>query len=147
MSASPEGYLLRPYLPSDRKPLMDFFMNLQRGNRGWSEHLIQCVLTRNVRVLVAECEAGIVGYGETHRNNFRSVYFHRAAVLKEHRLQGIFTAILESVVKDAGRAEITAEVSRDAKHLPAMKRAGFEITDTLSGYRYQLVRPRQRYFR
>jgi len=147
MSTSKEGYMIRPYSPDDRKPLMDFFMKLQNGNRGWSEHLMQCILTRNVSVLVAELEADIVGYGETHRNSFRSVYFHRAAVLREHRRQGIFTGILYGVLAAAGKSEITAEVSRDAHHLPAMLRNGFCITDNLDGYRYQLVRSRQRYLR
>lgn len=147
MTILPECYFIRPYTPDDRKPLMDFFMSLQNGNRGLSEHLMQCILTRNVSVLVAECEAEIVGYGETHRNSMHSVYFHRAAILRDHRQHGIFTTILDAVVQAAGRAEINAEVSQDAKHLLAMQRSGFEVSGKLDGYRYRLVRPRQRYFR
>lgn len=147
MSTSPEGYLLRPYTPNDRKPLMDFFMNLQRGNRRLSEDLMLCVLSRNVTVLVAEFEQHIVGYGEFHKRGFRSIYFHHAAVLKPNRRMGIFTHILDEVVNRAGKSEITAEVTQDAKHLDLMKRVGFVITEELSRQRYAIKRPRLPLFR
>ena len=125
MPTSPEGYIIRPYNPNDRNPLMNFFMNVQRGNRRLSEDLMLCVRSRNVTVLVAELEQRIVGYGEFHKSGFRSIYFHHAAVLRPKREQGIFTDILSEVMRRAGKSEITAEITRDANHLELMKRVGF----------------------
>lgn len=112
-----------------------------------AEDLMRCVLSSNVTVLVTKLEQTIVGYGEFHRSGFRSIYFHRAAALRPNREQGIFTGILDEVIRRADKSEITAEVSRDAKHLPVMLRSGFTITEELPRYRYALKRPRLPLFR
>ena len=127
------------YQPEDHRHLLHFLIGIQLGNRASAENLMYCLLSRNVSVLVAKLEDNIVGYGESHKNNGGSVYFHRAAVHRLHRQKGIFNQILEKVVSNAGRAEITAEVR-------SMLRAGFEIAKPLDGYRYQLVRPKQKLF-
>lgn len=144
---TPENIQIVQYQPEDRRPLLHFLIGIQLGNRALAENLMGCLMSRNVSVLVAKFEDNIVGYGETHRNSRSSVYFHRAAVHRSYRRQGVFQQILDEVVRNVGRAEITAEVSRDAKHLRAMQRVGFEIAQPLDGYRYQLVRPRQKLFR
>ncbi|MCL4200527.1 GNAT family N-acetyltransferase [Patescibacteria group bacterium] len=143
---TPENIQIVRYRPDDHRPLLHFLIGIQLGNRASAENLMYCLLSDNVSVLVAKLENNIVGYSETHGNGRDSVYFHRAAVHRSHRRKGIFTGLLDEVVRRAGRAEITAEVSRDAKHLRAMQRVGFEIAKPLDGYRYQLVRPRQKLF-
>lgn len=112
-----------------------------------AEDLMRCVLSSNVTVLVTKLEQNIVGYGEFHKNGFLSIYFHRTAVLKPNREHGIFTDILDEVIRRAGKSEITAEVSRDAKHLPLMLQSGFAITKELPRYRYALKRSRLPLFR
>ncbi len=141
---SPEFQLV-PYTENDRHGLMDFFVKLCRGNHGQADDLMRRI-GRNSGVVMVKQGESIVGFSHVYRTGRKSIHFHQAAVLEGHRQQGIFRALLQNVVHAAEKKEITAEIGRDAHHLPTMQRAGFTIDSELPGWRLRIKRPGHKLF-
>lgn len=140
-----EQYRLVPYSNVEAVALMDFFVRLSKGNTVRAQDLMLGIGRKSDVAIVKNADR-VVAFRHCYPTSRRSIHFHQAAVLREHRRQGIFTELLANVLEVAGRKEVTADISRDAHHLHTMLNMGFTIDHAISASQVRIIRPSRRLF-
>ena len=140
-----ERYTLARYSSAEATALMDFFVRLSKGSTVRAQDLMLGI-GRKSDVVVVKDDDRVIAFRHCFPTSHRSIHFHQAAVLHEHRRQGIFTELLANVLEVAGRKEITADISSDAHHLRTMLKEGFTIAHAISTSQVRIVRPSRRLF-